>query len=76
MKRQIVKSKIPLAIPRDVSVVVDTSSHLPMQDIIRRRAYEIYETRGRQPGNEVEDWLKAEREINHHLRINNDQGER
>lgn len=30
---------------------------------IARRAYEIYEKRGHQPGHEVEDWLQAEREI-------------
>ena len=30
---------------------------------IRDRAYEIYLRRGAQPGNEVEDWLQAEREI-------------
>jgi hypothetical protein len=63
------KSKIPLVIPRDVSVVVDTSSHTSVQDSIRRRAYEIFEERGGQCGSEVEDWLKAEREINHHLGI-------
>lgn len=30
---------------------------------IRRRAYEIYEQRGRQDGQEVEDWLRAEQEV-------------
>lgn len=30
---------------------------------IRRRAYEIYERRGRQDGADLEDWLKAEREV-------------
>jgi hypothetical protein len=30
---------------------------------IRRRAYEIYEQRGRQEGLEVEDWLRAEQEV-------------
>ena len=30
---------------------------------IRRRAYELYEQRGRMPGHEHEDWLVAEREI-------------
>jgi hypothetical protein len=69
MKRQTVQNKIPLVIPRDVSVVVDTSSHTSVQDIIRRRAYEIFEARGGQSGHEVEDWLKAEREINQHLGI-------
>jgi Protein of unknown function (DUF2934) len=30
---------------------------------IRARAYEIYLQRGEQPGDEVEDWLQAEREL-------------
>src|SRR5580765_8863869 len=32
-------------------------------DEIRRRAYEIYLERGGLPGEELEDWLQAEREI-------------
>ena len=30
---------------------------------IRNRAYEIYLQRGGQPGDEVDDWLQAEREL-------------
>jgi len=30
---------------------------------VRRRAYDLYEQRGRQPGRALEDWLTAEREI-------------
>jgi hypothetical protein len=30
---------------------------------IRRRAYELYEARGREDGHELEDWLRAEAEI-------------
>lgn len=33
------------------------------QDDIARRAYELYEARGSEPGHELEDWLAAEREI-------------
>lgn len=29
---------------------------------IRRRAYQLFEMRGRQPGHELDDWLQAERE--------------
>jgi len=32
---------------------------------ISRRAYEIYLERGEQPGTELEDWLQAERELQH-----------
>ena len=34
-----------------------------LEDEIRRRAYEIFEERGGVPGNEHEDWLRAEREV-------------
>ena len=30
---------------------------------IRRRAYELYEQRGRVDGNDVEDWLQAKEEV-------------
>jgi hypothetical protein len=31
--------------------------------MIRARAYEFYENRGRAPGQEEQDWLRAEKEI-------------
>ena len=36
---------------------------LTREQEIRARAYEIYLQRGGQPGDEVEDWLQAEREL-------------
>jgi hypothetical protein len=30
---------------------------------IRQRAFELYETRGRESGHELDDWLTAEREL-------------
>ena len=33
------------------------------EEEIRNRAYEIYLQRGEQPGDEVDDWLQAEREL-------------
>jgi len=35
----------------------------PTEDDIRKRAYEIYCARGGGPGDEVDDWLKAEAEL-------------
>ncbi len=35
----------------------------PSDEEIRQRAYEIYLAKGDAPGNEVEDWLQAEREL-------------
>jgi len=34
-----------------------------LQDRIAQRAYELYEQRGRQEGQDLEDWLEAEREL-------------
>jgi hypothetical protein len=36
---------------------------MPRHDEIARRAYEIYEARGREPGRATDDWLQAEREL-------------
>jgi Protein of unknown function (DUF2934) len=35
---------------------------LPLEERIRRRAYELYVERGNQFGSEVDDWLQAEEE--------------
>jgi len=32
-------------------------------ETVRRRAFELFEQRGREPGHDVEDWLKAEHEL-------------
>lgn len=32
-------------------------------ECIARRAYELYEQRGRQEGRDLEDWLKAEEQL-------------
>ncbi len=34
-----------------------------LEDQIRERAYELYESRGREDGHDLEDWLRAEEEI-------------
>ena len=36
-------------------------------NLIRKRAYQLFDARGRQQGHELDDWLQAEREIKHHL---------
>jgi hypothetical protein len=36
---------------------------IELEEQIRLRAYELYETRGRQDGHEMEDWLQAETEL-------------
>jgi len=36
---------------------------LPVEERIRRRAYELYVLRGNQSGSELDDWLQAEEEF-------------
>jgi len=33
------------------------------EERIRRRAYELYVARGREPGKELEDWVRAQGEL-------------
>jgi hypothetical protein len=35
---------------------------IPREDVAQR-AYALFEDRGREPGRDVDDWLRAEREI-------------
>lgn len=35
----------------------------PTDDVVRERAYELFERRGGEPGHELDDWLTAEREL-------------
>ena len=36
---------------------------LPLEERIRRRAYQLYVERGNQSGSELDDWLQAEEEV-------------
>jgi Protein of unknown function (DUF2934) len=36
---------------------------VPSQDLIRERAFELYENRGREAGQDEQDWLSAEQQI-------------
>ncbi len=38
-------------------------------ELVRKRAYELFEARGHRPGHETDDWLQAENEIKHHFNI-------
>lgn len=42
----------------------DTTFSIDAQEqVIRRRAFEIYEQRGKEDGHDLDDWLQAESEI-------------
>jgi hypothetical protein len=38
-------------------------NYRPTHDQIKHRAYQIFLERGARPGNELDDWLRAEREL-------------
>jgi Protein of unknown function (DUF2934) len=40
-----------------------TSEREELEQQIRLRAYELYEARGRKHGHELDDWLRAKKEI-------------
>jgi hypothetical protein len=40
-----------------------SARYTPSEEEVRRRAYEIYLERGDLPGDEIDDWLRAEREL-------------
>jgi hypothetical protein len=35
----------------------------PSRDDVARRAYELFQARGAEPGHDLENWLEAEREL-------------
>jgi hypothetical protein len=47
----------PISSKTDITFSIDT------QEQVRRRAFEIYEQRGREDGHELDDWLQAEAEV-------------
>jgi len=48
---------------RNSGKVTMMPGNVPTDDTIRERAYELYERRGREPGQDQQDWLRAEREF-------------
>ena len=41
-----------------------------IHDVIARRAFDIFESRGRSPGHDLEDWSRAESELLHPIPVN------
>jgi hypothetical protein len=42
---------------------VSTNAHPNLEEEVRRRAYELYEERGRADGRDIDDWVRAEAEV-------------
>ncbi|MGH7627437.1 MAG: DUF2934 domain-containing protein [Gemmatimonadaceae bacterium] len=47
----------------DVPEIQSRARRVVSDDVVRRRAYELYLMRGGQQGNELDDWFRAEREV-------------
>ena len=52
-----------MARPQDRQEANRPNRSISREERIRRRAYELYVARGREPGREIEDWLRAEQEL-------------
>jgi len=51
---------LPNGIPTRMAPIPDAAG---VENMIRERAYQLYEGRGREPGQDQQDWVQAEREI-------------
>ena len=49
--------------PSVTAGTLTTDPHTNLEEEIRRRAYELYEARGREDGHDLDDWLRAAAEI-------------
>lgn len=46
------------------SMAIDPLNPINADDeLIRQRAYQLYEQHGKEPGHEIDDWLSAERQL-------------
>jgi FKBP-type peptidyl-prolyl cis-trans isomerase (trigger factor) len=50
------------ATPQIAAAAVEDKA-TPTPEEVERRAYQLYEARGAEPGAELDDWLRAEREL-------------
>jgi hypothetical protein len=49
--------------PRNNRVATTEPPRIEEEEEIRKRAYELFEARGKEGGHELEDWLRAEGKI-------------
>jgi len=59
------QAKAPVVVPSksshgEMAMMPDA---VPSDSKIRERAYELYQSRGCEPGQDEQDWLRAEREL-------------
>lgn len=56
-------NKVPAPTATETSALDKGVSHETVQDTIRERAFQLYESRGSKPGHDIQDWLRAEHQI-------------
>jgi len=61
--RVITMPEVTSTSPVRKSVSPNSPTPIDLEAQIRERAYQLYEQRGCTPGNENEDWFRAEREV-------------
>jgi len=61
--RVITMPEVTSTSPVRKSATSSNPTPIDLEAQIRQRAYELYEQRGCAPGNENEDWFRAEREV-------------
>jgi|GEM_PF-1445161 len=62
--RRVAEQEVSLAARiDDVPEIQAEARRVVSDDVVRRRAYELYLMRGAQQGNELDDWFRAEREV-------------
>jgi Protein of unknown function (DUF2934) len=57
------EESMPALTMKETPKPASTATETKLQNQIRRRAYELYEERGRDDGHALEDWLQAEIDI-------------
>jgi hypothetical protein len=58
-----IMEKTTIADSQEEPEIARSSIGIDPQGEIRRRAYELYEQRGKEDGRDVDDWLQAESEL-------------
>jgi hypothetical protein len=49
--------------PPRTKAAANASGQLPLEEMVQKRAYELYVLRGNESGSEMDDWLQAEDEV-------------
>ena len=57
------EESMPVLMMKETPRPASTATETKLEEQVRRRAYQLYEARGRKNGNDLEDWVQAEIDI-------------